>query len=144
MEQKLYISNENTLQRPKLRRRGAGLKFFTSTGNTQDQFESISSYLEKEDLITRFFTVFDNLIDRSFIDYEELIDSFTHSWLCVEQLLAIIAYIDNTFLDIFTFECNDLMNNLYIDSLTYSKFIKEYNGNDQSIRIQTARNFLHF
>ena len=43
MEQKLYISNEMSLKRPKLRRRGAGLKFFTSTGNTQDQFESISS-----------------------------------------------------------------------------------------------------
>jgi len=144
MEQKLYISNENTVQRPKLRRRGGGLKFFTSTGNTQDQFESISGYLEKKDLITRFFTVFDNLIGKSFTDYDERIDSFTHSWLCVEQLLAIIAYLDNTFLDVFTFECSDLMNNFYIDSFTYSKINKEYNGDDQSIRFQIARNFLNF
>ena len=144
MEQIIYSSNEMSLQRPKLRRRGAGLKFFTSPGNTQDQFESISSYLEKEDLITRFFTIFDDLNGKSFTDYDERIDSFTHSWLCVEQLLAIIAYLDNTFLDVFTFECSDLINNLYIDEFTYSKLNKEYNGDDQSIRINNARNFLNF
>ena len=144
MEQIIYSSNEMTLLRPKLRRRGAGLKFFTSPGNTQDQFESISSYLEKEELIKSFFNNFDNLIGKSFTNYDDRIDSFTHSWLCVEQLLAIIAYLDNTFLDIFTFECNDLMNNLYIDSLTYNMLNEEYNDDDQSIRINNARNFLHF
>jgi hypothetical protein len=144
MEEIIYSSNQMTLQRPKLRRRGAGLKFFTSPGNTQDQFDLISSYLKNEELITRFFNHFDNLIGKSFTNYDERIDSFTHSWLCVEQLLAIIGYLDNTFLNIFTFECNDLMNNLYIDAFTYSKFNKEYNGDDQSKRINIVRDFLNF
>ena len=144
MEQIIYSSNEFTLEPPKLRRRGGGLRFFTSTGNTEDQFKYISKYLEKEDLITRFFTVFDNLMGKSFTNYEERIDSFTHSWLRVEQLLAIITYIDNTFLDVFTFESNNLINHIYIDKFTYSKFNEEYNSEDQSIRIQIVRNFLNF
>ena len=144
MEQIIYSSNEFTLEPPKLRRRGGGLRFFTSTGNTEDQFKYISNYLEKEDLITRFFTVFDNLMGKSFTNYEERIDSFTHSWLRVEQLLAIITYIDNTFLDIFKFESDNLINEIYIDTFTYLKFNKEYNGEDQSIRIEIARKFLNF
>ena len=94
-------------------------------------------------MITSFFNNFDNLIGKSFTNYDERIDSFTHSWLCVEQLLAIIAYLDNTFLNIFTFECDDLMNNLYIDAFTYSKLNNKYNGDDLSIRINNARNFLN-
>ena len=138
------IIDSTKIHPPKLRRRGGGLRFFTSTGNTEDQFKYILNYLEKEDLITRFFTVFDNLMGKSFTNYEERIDSFTHSWLRVEQLLAIITYIDNTFLDVFKFESDNLINEIYIDTFTYLKFNKEYNDDDISIRINIARNFLIF
>ena len=144
MEQIIYSSNEFTLEPPKLRRRGGGLIFFTSTGNTEDQFKCISKYLEKEDLIKRFFNNFDNLNGKSFTNYEERIDSFTHTWLRIEQLLAIITYIDNTFLEVFKFESDNLINEIYIDTYTYLKFNKEYNGDDISIRINIARNFLNF
>ena len=142
----------------KLRRAGAGPKHFKFDGNTEFEFNFISDFLKKKDLEqsgakstdinpmslnSKFFDTFDRLNGKSFTDYEDRIDSFTHSWLRVNELLAIIAYLDNTFLDVIPFEYKDYFNDVYIHKHTYNMLNEEYNDDDQSIRISTARKFLN-
>lgn len=142
MEQKNIQFNE-TIQSPKLRRRGADSWYFSSTGNTEDNFKSISKYLGNDELIHLFFYTFDTLIGTFYEDFEVRIDSFTHNLLSIPQLLAIITYLNKIFLNIFTFERNDMMNNLYIDKNTFDYLMETYNSNDQNECIRVARCFLY-
>lgn len=145
---------EITLQQGKLRRTGAGSKHFKFDGNTYHTFNFISDFLKKKDLEqvvgdnpmslnSMFFDTFDSLNGKTFTNYDERIDSFTHPWLSVDELLAIIAYLDNTFLDVIPFEYKDYFNDVYIHKHTYNMLNEEYNDVDQSIRISTARKFLN-
>jgi len=141
---------------PKLRRANAsiGTHGFSADGNTEDSFNFISNFLKKKDMEhavgdnsmsfnSMFFDTFDRLNCKTFMDYDKRIDSFTHRWLCVDKLLAIIAYLDNTLLDVIPFDYEDYFNDVYIDKDTYIMLNEEYNDGDQSIRISTARNFLN-
>jgi hypothetical protein len=141
---------------PVIRRTNAeiGTQNFSADGNTYHTFNFISDFLKKKDLEqaasinTRslnslFFDTFDRLNGKTFTNYEERIDSFTHPWLQVDELLAIIAYLDNTFLDVFPFEFKNYFNDVYIRKHIYNTLNEEYNDDDQSIRISTARNFLN-
>ena len=145
---------EITLQQGKLRRTGAGSKHFKFDGNTEFEFKFISDFLKKKDLEqavgdnprslnSMFFDTFDSLNGKTFTDYDKRIDSFTHHWIRLDELLAIIAYLDNTFLDVIPFEYKDYYDDVYIHKDTYIMLNEEYNDDDQSIRINNARNFLN-
>ena len=145
---------EITLQQGKLRRTGAGSKHFKFDGNTEFEFKFISDFLKKKDLEqtvgdksrslnSMFFDTFDSLNGKTFTDYDKRIDSFTHHWIRLDELLAIIAYLDNTFLDVIPFEYKDYYDDVYIHKDTYIMLNEEYNDDDQSIRISTARKFLN-
>lgn len=141
---------------PKLRRTNAnlGTRGFSADGNTEHTFNFISDFLKKKELEhavgdksrslnSMFFDTFDSLNGKTFTDYDKRIDSFTHRWLRVDKLLAIIAYLENTFLDVIPFEYEDYFNDVYIHKDTYILLNEEYNDDDQSIRISTARKFLN-
>lgn len=142
MEPTIEYSIE-TMSLPKLRRRGAYFGNFTSTGNTEDNFKYISSYLGNDELIHLFFNIFDNLIGKVYDNFEDRIDSFTHNWLSIHQLIAIIVYLNNDFLDIFTTEINDSINHLFIDLEVLNKLTKIYNMDDNEQRLKIAKNFLN-
>ena len=143
---------------PELRRTNAnlGTHSFSADGNTYHTFNFISDFLKKKDLEqagtvginpmslnSMFFDTFDRLNGKTFTNYDERIDSFTHPWLRVDELLAIIAYLDNTFLDVIPFEYKCYFNDVYIHKHTYNMLNEEYNDDDQSIRISTARKYLN-
>ena len=142
--------NRSNFRPSMLRRTNAGDWNFTAPGNTHHSLQEIDNFLdvsEYPNLCELFYKIFDNVckIDPSV----SRSDSFTHEWLTSPKLLAIIAYLDSSFLEAFTAISNatpkstKFPGNLYIHQETFNFLMGKYDGlDDQDTRISVAREFL--
>jgi len=128
-----------------LRRTNADPYTFTAPGNTECSFMNITDYLDKPLLIQSFFQLFDILTGLTDPSVSR-IDSFTHEWLSIPQLLAIIAYLDPSFLvslnSIYVYRITEYFRGDQYDK-TFDYLKGKYDGiDDKNKRLRVAKEFL--